>query len=119
MTNSGFLFFLARVFSNKNKDLFSVRLGVSLLVGRFGISSFFSSPLEKILCGIIGVLMEEGIFLIDISIDSLKEGRELKNFEVLATKAYLKASEKVYDENEKEKIRQEYLNIISDFVIIQ
>lgn len=118
MTNSGFLFFLARLQSNKHKDLFSVRLGVSLLLSKFGIPSFLTRPLDNLIRGLVGVLMEEGIFLIDISLDSLKEGRKLRNFEKLATQAYLKASEKVHTEDEKDKIRQEYIRIISDFVIL-
>lgn len=119
MNKQGFWFFVARILSNKNKDLFSVRLGVALLLAKFGVPSIATNPLSFFIRGIVGVLIEEGIFLIDISIDSLKEGRSLKNFEVLATQAYLKASAKVYTEDEKEKIRQQYLKIISDFVIIQ
>ena len=119
MQKQGFWFFIARVLSNKNKDLFTVRLGVSLLLTKFGVPSFIQGTIGVFIRGVIGVLIEEGIFLIDISLDSLKEGRKLKNFELLATQAYLKASAKVYTEDEKEKIRQEYLTIISDFVVVQ
>lgn len=115
MTNSGFLFFVSRVLSNKKKDLFTVRLGVSLWLAKYGLPNWLSF----LFTGIIGLLIEDGIYLIDISIDALKEGRSLKNFEFLSTQAYLKASAKVYTEDEKENIRQEYLKIISDFVIVK
>lgn len=109
----GLALFLARLASNTNKDLFIVRLGVTLLLGRFGIVGPLANLLGSILRMILGLLMEDGIFLIEISVDAYKEGRKLKEFEKAATEAYQKATAKVYEEKEKDAIRKQYLEIIS------
>jgi hypothetical protein len=109
----GLALFLARLASNTNKDLFIVRLGVTLLLGRFGIVGPLANLLGSVLRMAIGLLMEDGIFLIEISVDAYKEGRKLKEFEKAATEAYQKATAKVYDEKEKDEIRKQYLEIIA------
>jgi len=65
--------------------------------------------------GVLGVLIEDGIFKIDITMDSIKEGKKLKNFDKLAFNAYQKTIAKVYDEEGKNKVRSEYLDIIDNF----
>lgn len=94
--------------------MFSVRLSSSLLLIAFGISP--AGPigifLGLLLRGVLGLFVEKGIFLIDISLDSLREGQKLKEFEKAAKADYEKATAKIYDESEKEKIRQQYLESI-------
>lgn len=105
--------FLARFISNKHKDLFAVKLGVTLLLAKFGITGAIGKFLGFFLRGTIGMLMESGIYAIDITIDSIKEGAKLKEFEKEATKLYEKTIAKTYTEKEKDEIRQEYLRVIA------
>src|SRR5690606_7581286 len=111
--NKGFAFFLARVLSNKNRNLFNVRLGTTLLLSRFGIVGVLARFLSFFIRGFIGVLIEDGTFLIDVAFDAYREGQKLEEFKVKARQAYEEATAKIYDETEKEKIRQQYLEIIS------
>lgn len=111
--NRGLALFLARLFTNPNRDLFSVRLGVTLLLGKFNITGPLATGLGYLLRCTIGLIIEDGSFMIDVAIDSYKEGKKLKEFEKAASEAYAKATAKIYDEDQKNEIRKEYLKIIS------
>lgn len=108
----GFWGFLARVMGNEYRETFIVRLGTSLLLGKFGIVGPVADFLGVFLRGVIGLMVETGIFQVDLLLDSYREGKKLKEFEVEATKAYAKATAKIYDEEKKNEIRKEYLKII-------
>jgi len=95
-----------------------VQLGSSLLLANFGIVGIPATIIKYFLSGIVGIFIEEGVYLIDFTLDALKEGRNLKEFEVLAKAAYEKATAKLYDETEKQKIRQQYLEIISKIGVV-
>lgn len=110
---TGFSGFVARVFSNNQRDTFLVRLGTSLLLGRFGIVGPAADLIGFFVRGVIGVLVEEGIYEIDITLDSLREGKKQKEFEAAATAEYNKAMARRYTEAEKNAIRKEYLEIIA------
>lgn len=112
------LILVNRVFNNKYKDSFIVLLGVNLLFLKFKISGPLKQLLDPILRGIIGLLIEEGTFQIDLTLDSIREGRKIPEFEKAAMEAYRKASAKVYTEIEKEKIRREYFKILENIVIV-
>lgn len=116
--NKGFAFFLARVLSNKNRNLFTVRLGTTLLLSRFGIVGVPARFLSFFIRGFIGILIEDGTFLIDVALDAYREGQKLEEFKVKARQAYEEATAKIYDETEKEKIRQQYLEIISRIGVV-
>ena len=105
--------FVARLFTNTQKDMFSVKLGVALLLAKFGIVGSLADFLSYFIRAILGALMEEGTFLIDIKIDAYKEGKKLKEFEQKAGELYAKAMAKKYTEDQKNAIRKEYLEIIS------
>jgi hypothetical protein len=111
--NRGLAFFIARVLSSKNRDLFIVRLGTTLLLAKFGIVGVAGSFAGFFLRGVLGVLIEDGTFLIDISIDAYREGQKLDEFKIHAKEAYEKATAKIYDEAKKQEIREQYLEIIS------
>lgn len=106
---------LQKVFFGKNKDMFIVQLGSALLLTSFGIATggVAGVVLGFLLRGFLGVFVEKGIFVIDLTLDSLREGAKLKEFEKAATEAYNKATAKVYNEDEKQAIRKQYLEIIS------
>ena len=62
----GFLGFLARVLGNENKNLFMVRLGSTLLLNKFGVTGPVADLLGVFVRGFLGLLVEDGTFLIDI-----------------------------------------------------
>lgn len=107
--------FLVGFLSNKAGGLFTVRLGVKLLLANYGIVGFGADVISWFLRGVLGVFLDEGIFLLDLSLDSLREGAKLEEFQKQATAEYEKASKRVYTEAEKNAIRKEYLDIISKF----
>lgn len=116
--NQGIAHFIARVLSNKNRDLFTVRLGVSLLLGKFGISGVAAQFIGFFVRGFVGLLIEDGTFLIDVALDAYREGQKLEEFKKEAKEAYEKATAKIYTEDEKQKIREEYLRIISKIGVV-
>lgn len=109
----GFGIFITRLFTNEHKELFMTRLGVTLLLGKFNLTGPLANFLGFFLRSVVGFLMEVGIFQIDLTIDAYREGRKLKEFESAAKEAFIKATEKIYDEETKNEIRMEYLRLIS------
>lgn len=59
--------------------------------------------------------MDKGIFAIDITINAVQTGMQMEKFKALAKKAHNKATARVYSEEEKSAIRQQYLIAIRDF----
>lgn len=92
-----------------------VRLGSSLILAKFGIVGKWADFLGLFLRAGIGFLVETGIYQIDLAIVSLREGMKLADFEKDATRAFEKATAKIYDEKQKAIIRREYLEIIASF----
>lgn len=113
---TGFAGLLARIFSNQYRDSFIARLGVTLLLGQFGIVGPLANLIGFFLRGIVGLLIEDGTFLLDISLDAYREGKKIPEFEKAATDAYAKATAKIYDEATKNEIRKQYLEILSKIV---
>jgi len=107
--------FIARVLSNENRNLFTVRLGVALVLGKFGLVGFTGRVVGFCLRSVLGVLIEDATFLIDIGVDAYREGKKLDEFKRAASIAYQKATAKIYDEETKNEIRKQYLDIISKF----
>lgn len=105
---------LVAILENKSKDLFLIRLGTALLINKWGVG-VFGKILTPIIAGILGLIYESGVYVIDLSIDSYKEGISLREFRVEARKAYEHAKSKVYTEEEKQQIRDQYVSIIGKF----
>lgn len=116
--NRGVAFFFARLFSNKNSGLFTVRLGVSLLLAKFGVVGILGDVVGYFVRSLLGLLIEDGTFLIDIGLDAYKEGQKLDEFKKEAEIAYKKATAKLYSEAEKNEIRKQYLDIISRIGVV-
>jgi len=104
---------LTVIFTAKSRDLFTVRLSVNLLLAKFGITGVFAEAIGLPIRGVIGALIDSGINKIDLTIDAIELGRQIPEFEQLATEAWKKATARVYTEEEKNAIRQQYLKIIS------
>lgn len=115
---TGLAGFIARVLSNENRNLFTVRLGVALILAKFGIVGFPARVVGFLFRGFLGVLIEDGTFIVDVALDAYREGRKLEEFKEMASKAYDKATAKIYDEEQKNAIRKEYLDIISRIGIV-
>lgn len=91
-----------------------VQLGTTLILSAAGITGGLGlTLLAPILAAFLGFFIDEGTFIIDISLDAYREGEKLDQFTVAATSAYEKATAKVYTDAQKDSIRQQYLAIIS------
>lgn len=109
---TGIAGFIARVFSNEYRNTFTVRFVTTLLLSKFGIVGFLGDTISFFIRGFLGVFIEEGIFQIDVLLDAWREGQKLVEFKERALEAYKKATAKIYDEEQKNAIRKEYLDII-------
>lgn len=104
--------FLIQMYKSPSRHLFTVQLGVAVLLAKFGIAGFAAVVIGMFLRGALGVLVDAGIYKIDLLLDAVKEGMKLKEFEKIATELYNKTMERVYSETEKQAIRKQYLEII-------
>lgn len=104
----GVALFFARILSNPYRDSFIVRLGAKAILLQFGIVGKLASALEYPLRLGIGFLMETGVYIIDLTLDSIKLGMSLKEFNKIAAKAYVDAKKPKLPPEEKERIRNEY-----------
>lgn len=95
-----------------------VRLGSTLILRKFGLAGPVADFVGLFLRGTIGLLIEDGTYLIDIGLDAYREGKKLAEFEKAATEAYAKATAKIYDEEKKNEIRKQYLEIISKIGVV-
>lgn len=92
-----------------------VRLGVSLMLADFGLVGPLGDIVGWFLRSALGFFVMEGKFAIDLGLDSLKEAMSIPEFKEAATKEYEKATAKKYTEEEKNAIRQEYLDTLDKF----
>lgn len=83
-----------------------------MLLGKFNLTGPLADFLGFFLRSLLGFLLEAGIFHIDLTLDSYREGQKLKEFEAAAREAFNKATAKIYDEETKNEIRMEYLRLI-------
>lgn len=105
-------------------DSFIVRLAVELgftaLKLEFPPLAGFISAFQPILGFFarkyLGFLTDKGITLIDLTEDSIEIGRQKSEYKDAIEKAYANAAAKKYTEEEKNAIRQQYLDAIRKFV---
>lgn len=107
--------FLAALITGRSADLFVARLGTKLLLAKFGIVGPLADFISFFLRRVIGVLIDEGIYLIDITLDSIKAGMAIDEFREMALKEYAKAKRKDLTDEEKAQIRREYLDTLDKF----
>lgn len=99
-----------------NADQFLVRLGVSILLSKYGIVGTAADFIGFFFRRVVGVFITEGIYQIDLTRDSWIEGTNRDEFKKLAVPAYRKAKAKLYSPEEKAKIRKEFLDISRKFI---
>jgi len=97
------------------KNSFVVQLGVGLWLASFGITGVWADFLAYPLSWFIGSLVDKGIYKIDITLNAIRTGDQMDKYKELAKKAHDKAVARVYTEEEKRAIRQQYLDTIRDF----
>ncbi len=97
------------------RNSFVVQLGVGIWLASWGITGVWADFLAFPITWVIGDLMDKGIFVIDITTNAVKTGIQLEKYKELALKAHDKAVARVYTEEEKREIRNQYLNTIRDF----
>lgn len=93
-----------------------VRLGATLLMGKFNVTGPVADLLGIFVRGFLGLLLETGIFRLDLLLDAYREGKKIPEFEKAASEAYAKATAKIYSEEEKVEIRKQYLNVLAKIV---
>lgn len=101
--------------SNKEKDLFTVRLGTRLLLLKYGVDGFWADAIGWVIRSTIGLGLSIGVYLIDLTSDALLEGMKIEEFKKIAEEEYKKAAAKVYTEAEKDAIRQEFLDTLDRY----
>lgn len=107
--------FLAKLLANKYADGLLARLGATLFLAKFGVVGVLAKTMLPFVSGFIGLMIESGVFKLDLTIDALQEGAKLREFQKAAKEAYAHAKSKVHTPEEKERIRQQYLDIIRKF----
>ena len=112
-----------------NKNLFIVelvtRLGFEFIKKKSPtwVAKFiFSGPIGYLLSQIVNkymeMLIQEGILLIDLGLMARRVGLDEEKYKKFIEKTYLKLKKGNLSEDEKEKIRQDYRDTLSDFAII-
>lgn len=114
LTNAfrGILIFIVKILTTKNKDLLVVRLGAALTLKQWGLVGPLATVPSFIMRSFMGAAMEAGIFQVDLLLDAYREGEKLEEFKIEARKAYAEATKRIYSEEEKQKIREQYRKII-------
>ncbi len=110
--SKGVTSFLIKFFSTKSKNLFSVQLGSALLLAQFGIVGVGAGILGFFLVRGLGLLVDTGIYNMDLMLDSIREGTKLADFEKVAVPLYAKTMAGKKSDAEKEKIRKEWADAI-------
>lgn len=108
--------FINLLITNKHKDSYLIRLGVTIILGRVKLTGIFGQIADYILRSVFGLGVTLGVFVIDIALDALKEGMSLEEYKEFAKKAYEKATAKIYSEEEKRAIRKQYEDAIDKFI---
>ena len=106
------LSFLEKILWSDHRDMFTVQLASALLLSQFGIVGIGAAILGRILRGVLGAFLDFGILTIDLVLDKIREGRKLKDFEKIAEDLWQRANKGKKSEEEKQKIREEYLAVL-------
>jgi hypothetical protein len=106
---------IAAMFKNRSKDLFIARLGAKLLLAKFGIVGLWADILAGPIRALIGVFIDEGLYAIDVTLDSIKSAMSIPEFKKAALTEYAKARRKDLTDEEKAQIRKEYLVTLDRF----
>lgn len=110
-----FWFFLGAMFANRSKDLFVARLGTKLLLSTFGVAGPWAEFLSWPIRAVIGIFIDQGIYRIDVTLDSVKAAMSIEEFRPTAIAEYKRAKRKALTDAEKAQIRKDYLDTLDKF----
>ena len=102
--------------AKKARDSFTVQYGVQLLLASKGLTGFVGKIVGFVAAWILGDMVDLGILKIDLTIDKLKQALKEVQWRDAALKAYNKATAKVYTDEEKQAIRDEYLKALDNYI---
>lgn len=97
------------------KDSFIVNFALHLWLAHFGIAGPLADLISFFGTRFLGSLLDRGILVIDLTLDSIKLALKEDQYRKLAEAAYKKAIAKVYTEGEKDEVRKQYLDALRDF----
>lgn len=109
---------LTSFFTSKSRDLITVQMGAKLTLMKYGIVGPQAKAGAYFLRGVFAVAIDSGVFLIDLTKDAIVLGMQDSEFKEEAGKLYEHTIKRIYSPEEKEKIRQDYLKIISKIGVI-
>lgn len=96
----------------------TLHLAVELTLAAFGITGFLAKFLSLIITTVLGFGLDKRIIIFDVSQDAKNQAMKDPIWRERATALWSKASAKVYTEEEKYAIEQEYLKILGDYATL-
>lgn len=97
------------------KNSFIINYATNLWLVSVGATGPLGAFLAFFITRILGDMADRGLIKLDIAIDRVKEALKDPQWREAALKAYNKASDKVYTEEEKDEIRKEYMAALSAY----
>jgi hypothetical protein len=99
------------------KNSFIIEYATQLWLASIGVSGVPGMILGKIVAFALGDMADRGIIIIDLTIDKLKQALKEPQWREAAQKAYENAAARVYTEDEKNAIRQQYMDALRNFAV--
>ena len=97
------------------KDSFVLKFLVNKWIILAGVTGFWGGILAWGAAWILGDMADRGIVKLDLKIDDLKQAMKEEKWKKQAVEYYAKAGVRLYTEEEKNAIRNEYLDLLSDY----
>lgn len=98
------------------KNSFVVQFLVSKWLLAIGATGFFGGILGIVAAWILGDFADRGIVKIDLNIDQIKEALRDEKWKKQAVEYFHEAGARLYSEEEKNAVRQHYLDALADYV---
>lgn len=98
------------------RNSFVVQYLVSEWLIKKGLTGFFGGVLGWVAAWILGDLADLGILKLDLTFDQINEALRNEKWKVQAVEYYKKAGSRLFTEEEKNAIRNEYLDALDDYV---
>lgn len=94
------------------KNLFLVELASKLMSRSLALPPVVMQIFEFVVQWVLGVGLSLGILKIDLTADAWTMAEKIEEYKELALKAHDKAIKRVYTEEEKVEIREEYMRLL-------
>lgn len=97
------------------KNSFVVNYAVHLWLAAMGVSGFWGGFVAFFATRLLGSMLDKGLILVDIQLDKLQQALKDSEWRDAAQKAYNLASARVYTEEEKNAIREQYKKALASY----